>query len=218
MKRLLAFLTCVLILCTVTACGVSQEDVSTPPTSTPAARPVTTTAATTTAATENSVKEYEYGIHLDEVEDYVKKYIRKSDNTSEYRYEYAKATYSLDDFFDDVKDGSTGYDLSVVADKFDIICDNGINYVKGQIGSSLERDYSLYKSDDELDDNEKFLLRTFMGMGENAESQINDWHSELSEIIDNAVKEERDLSDTEISTVKELYNSILDKVEIFSNL
>lgn len=215
MKRLLAFLTCILILCTVTACGMSQEDVSTPPTSTPAARPATTTAATTTAATESSVKEYEYGIHLDEVEDYVKKYIRKSDNTSAYKSDYNKAVSELDDFFDDVENGSTGYDLSVVADKFDIICDNGINYVKGQIGSSLEGEYSFYQYDNKLSDTEKSVLRTIMGMGENADSQINDWHSELSEIIDNAVKEERDLSDTELSTVKELYNSILDKVALF---
>lgn len=208
MKQFIAIMTTAFILCTFTACGVSQSDHK-PTTSSSAPRP----AATTT--TESTVEEYKDGIHLSEVEDYVKKYIRKADNTSEYRREYSTAASALDDFFDDVENGSIGHDVSFVAEKLDVICDNGINYIKGQLGSSMEWEYSLYQSDNKLGDVEKSVLRTIIGMGEKAEEQINGWHSEISEIVSNAIEEERDFTDAEITSVLELYNDILDKIEAF---
>lgn len=208
MKKIILVLLSVICLLLQSGCLAPAGQYDRPPATSATSRPASTT-------TTRPVEEYKDGIHLSEVEDYVKKYIRKSDSKSEYIHDFTKAASELDDFFDDLEKGAKTYDLSFALDNLEILCDNGINYIKGDTGSSLCVEYDLFLVDHELDDQEKDVLRTIVAMARKSEEKINNWHNEIADIFAEATEAERNLTDTEITSVLELYNKILDEVEIY---
>lgn len=178
----------------------------------------TSNEVSTNESIESEIEEVDkWGVSLDDVDRLAKQAIRKYENISDYRQDYRKAIRETDDFLDDVESGKkTEISLADFLEKYKTACEAGIEYIEASDGRHVKTQYEMCTRYGELDKSDKDYIRRvlslFNGSIEDIEQSITDMENLLNPIIG----EDRDLTDEEIEKVFEIYQVLVDKVDAAS--
>lgn len=165
---------------------------------------------------EAEIKEVdEWGVSLDDVERLAKEAIRKSELRSDYRSDYTRLTVRIDSFLRDTKEGkSNEYNLEDFLKMHADACKAGINYIEAHNGDNVKFNYDFYTMDGELDKSEKDLLRTFLTLWYNSIQEIEQSEADMKLLIEPIISEGRKLTDEEIQRVDDIYQKLIEKVDL----
>lgn len=157
----------------------------------------------------------EWGISLDDVERLAKQAIRKHENISDYRQDYKKAIRETDDFLEDVEsDKAVEYSLEYFIKKYDEACSAGIEYIKACV--DVEFTYNMYTQYGEFTKSEKDNIRFFLTMFNSSIKDIEQSITDMDNLLNPIIEENRKLTDDELEKVFEIYQVLIDKVDAAS--
>lgn len=157
----------------------------------------------------------EWGVSLDDVERLAKEAIRKSELRSDYRSEYAKLTVQIDSFLRDIKKGKTNkYNLEDFLKIHADACEVGINYIEAHTGDNIKFSYDLYTGDGELDKTEKNLLRTMLTLWNDSIQEIEQSEADMKSLLEPIISEVRKPTDEEIQRVDDIYQILVEKIDL----
>lgn len=157
----------------------------------------------------------EWGISLDDVERLAKQAIRKHENISDYRQDYKKAIRETDDFLEDVESGkAVEYSLEYFIKKYDEACSAGIEYIKACV--DVEFTYNMYTQYGEFTKSEKDNIRFFLTMFNSSIKDIEQSITDMDNLLNPIIEENRKLTDDELEKVFEIYQVLIDKVDAAS--
>ncbi|MDE7399654.1 MAG: hypothetical protein K2N06_09020 [Oscillospiraceae bacterium] len=165
---------------------------------------------------EAEIKEVdEWGVSLDDVEWLTKEAIRKSEMRSEYRSEYTRLTVRIDSFLRDVKKGKASeYNLEDFLKMHADACKAGIDYIEAHTGDDVKFFYDLYTGNGELDKTEKDLLRTSLTLWYGSIQEIEQSGVDMKSLLEPVISEDRNLTDEEIQRVDDIYQKLVEKVDL----
>ena len=156
-----------------------------------------------------------WGVSLDDVEQLAKQAIRKHENVSDYRQDYRKAIHKTDDFLEDVESGkAVEYSLEYFIKKYDEACFAGIEYIKACV--DVEFTYNMYTQYGEFTKSEKDNIRFFLTMFNSSIEDVEQSIIDMDSLLNPIIEENRKLTDDELEKVFEIYQVLIDNVDIAS--
>ena len=157
----------------------------------------------------------EWGISLDDVDRLAKQAIRRHENVADYRKSYYTAIGATDKFLESVETGkAVEYSLEYFIKKYDEACLAGIEYMNASI--DIELTYNMYTEYGEFTRSEKNNIRFFLTMFNSSFEEIEQSESNMKALLNPIIEENRKLTDDELKKVFEIYQVLIDKVEIAS--
>lgn len=159
----------------------------------------------------------EWGVSLDDVDRLAKQAIRKHENVGDYRQSYNKAIQVTDEFLEKVENGTAvKYSLDYFINKYDEACAAGIEYMKSSI--DIKSTYDLYTQYGEFTKSEKDNIRFFLTMFNSSFEEIEQSKSDMRSLLNPIIEENRKLTGDELKKVFDIYQILIDKVCIVSEL
>lgn len=165
---------------------------------------------------EAEIKEVdEWGVSLDDVERLTKEAIRKSELRSDYRSEYSRLTIRIDSFLKDVKkEKADEYNLEDFLEMHTDACKAGIDYIEAHTGDNVKFFYDLNTMNGELDKTEKDILRTLLTLWYGSIQEIEQSEADMKSLLEPIISEGRELTDEEIQRVDDIYQKLVEKVDL----
>lgn len=165
---------------------------------------------------ESEIEEVDkWGVSLDDVDRLAKQAIRKHENIGDYRQDYKKAIRETDDFLEDAEDGKNTEDSwAVFLENYKKSCEAGIEYIKACV--DVEFTYNMYTQYGEFTRSKKNAIRFFLTMFNSSIEQIEQSVTDMEELLNPIIEENRKLTDDELEKVLKIYQVLVDKVDIAS--
>lgn len=170
----------------------------------------------TNESIESEIEEVDkWGVSLDDVDRLAKQAIRKHENIGDYRQDYKKAIRETDDFLEDAEDGKNTEDnWAVFLENYKKSCETGIEYIKACV--DVEFTYNMYTQYGEFTRSKKNAIRFFLTMFNSSIEQIEQSVTDMEELLNPIIEENRKLTDDELEKVLKIYQVLVDKVDIAS--